>query len=167
MTQWVYNPFIDNFDATLDASSVSGIDTINNTLPDGSGNFTISSPNATITFTSVTAGLEAEVTTTNSDVVFLEANTYAIQPNDRIIAVLFSGPIDITLPSADTNIGRCITIKACTNSVPINITNGADVIFGDGSGTGIYSINNDGGSVDIWAVSPSSGPLGFGVWVIT
>lgn len=62
MTQWVYNPFTSNFDATLNAESISGINTINATMPDGTGNYSITSSGNTLAITTITNGLNIELT---------------------------------------------------------------------------------------------------------
>lgn len=61
MTSWVYNPFTRNFDATIDVTSIAGIDTINGVFPDGSGNFSITSAAGTIDITNITNGQNIEV----------------------------------------------------------------------------------------------------------
>jgi hypothetical protein len=123
----------------------------------GEGNITVTGDPGTSTLT-ISAGQS----------VFLQIDSYVIQPTDRIISFLANPPITITLPLADANIGRCITIKAISGSHPITISNGSDAISGDGAFAGSYIIDTDGGAIDIWAVEPSTtSPTGTGIWVVT
>lgn len=164
-----FNPFTNNLDDVGDGSPSAGdITTINNVGPDGAGNFSITSSSGTITITNIPNGQNIEVTNPAPEdgVVFLQTSSYVVLPGDRIIVFLASPPITLTIPFANTNIGRCITVKAISSSHPISISNGADSIAGDGAFTGTYVLDTDGGAIDLWAVEPSTtSPTGTGIWV--